>query len=81
MHYNEFKTAVLNATTGEVNVYDSQKAPSFVDAPITSSAANSLNEFFGRYSQGWWNQTMFGAKKMSKFQLKMVFMHQDKLRR
>ena len=63
MHYNEFKTAVLNATTGEVNVYDSQKAPSFVDAPITSSAANSLNEFFGRYSQGWWNQTMFGAKK------------------
>ena len=25
MHYNEFKTAVLNATTGEVNVYDSQK--------------------------------------------------------
>ncbi|MGH2189552.1 DNA-binding protein, partial [Enterococcus faecium] len=27
MHYNEFKTAVLNATTGEVNVYDRQKAP------------------------------------------------------
>ena len=25
MHYNEFKRAVLNATTGEVNVYDSQK--------------------------------------------------------
>ncbi|KAF1298817.1 DNA-binding protein [Enterococcus sp. JM4C] len=63
MNYNEFKTAVLNATTGEVKVYDSLEAPSFVDAPITSAAANSINEYFGRYSQGWWNQTMFGAKK------------------
>ncbi len=63
MHYNDFKTAVLDATTGEVKVYDSQKAPEFVDAPITSAAANSINEFFGRYSQGWWNQTTFGAKK------------------
>ncbi|MBM7689066.1 DNA-binding protein [Enterococcus ureilyticus] len=63
MNYNEFKTAVLNATTGEVKVYNSHDAPAFVDAPITSSAANSINEYFGRYSQGWWNQTMFGAKK------------------
>ncbi|MEI5990853.1 hypothetical protein A5881_002358 [Enterococcus termitis] len=63
MNYNEFKTAVLNATTGEVKVYNSKEAPKFVDAPITSSAANSINEYFGRYSQGWWNQTMFGAKK------------------
>ncbi len=63
MNYNEFKTAVLNATTGKVKVYDSKDAPKFVDAPITSSAANSINEYFGRYSQGWWNQTMFGAKK------------------
>lgn len=63
MHYNEFKTAVLNAQTGEAKLYNSTKAPKFVDAPITSAAANSMNEFFGRYSQGWWNQTMFGAKK------------------
>ncbi|WP_207696136.1 hypothetical protein DOK67_0000662 [Enterococcus sp. DIV0212c] len=63
MNYDEFKTAVLNAATGEVKVYDSKEAPSFVDAPITSSAANSINEYFGRYSQGWWNQTIFGAKK------------------
>lgn len=63
MNYNEFKTAVLNATTGEVKIYDSKKAPDFVDAPITSAAANSINEYFGRYSQGWWNQTIFGAKK------------------
>lgn len=63
MHYNEFKTAVLNASTGEVKLYDSKKAPAFVDAPITSAAANSMNEYFGQYSQGWWNQTMFGSKK------------------
>lgn len=63
MHYDEFKTAVLNAQTGEVKLYDSPKAPKFVDAPITSAAANSMNEYFGRYSQGWWNQFIFGAKK------------------
>lgn len=63
MHYNEFKTAVLNAQTGEAKLYKSSAAPKFIDAPITSAAANSMNEFFGRYSQGWWNQTMFGAKK------------------
>lgn len=63
MHYDEFKTAVLNAQTGDVKLYDNAKAPAFVDAPLTSAAANSMNEFFGRYSQGWWNQFIFGAKK------------------
>lgn len=63
MHFDHFKTAVLNAETGEVNLYDSEKAPSFIDAPITSAAANRLNEYYGRYSQGWWNQFIFGAKK------------------
>ncbi len=63
MHYDDFKTAVLNAQTGDVKLYDSSKAPKFVDAPITSAAANSMNEFFGRYGQGWWNQFIFGAKK------------------
>lgn len=63
MHYDEFKTAVLNAQTGDVKLYDNDKAPKFVDAPLTSAAANSMNEFFGRYSQGWWNQFIFGAKK------------------
>lgn len=63
MHYDEFKTAVLNAQTGEVKLYDSKEAPKFVDAPITSAAANSMNEYFGRYGQGWWNQFIFGAKK------------------
>lgn len=63
MHYDNFKTAVLNAQTGAVKLYDSKKAPAFVDAPITSAAANSMNEFFGRYGQGWWNQFIFGAKK------------------
>lgn len=63
MHYDEFKTAVLNAQTGDVKLYDNTEAPAFVDAPITSAAANSMNEFFGRYSNGWWNQFIFGAKK------------------
>ncbi|GMA70461.1 hypothetical protein GCM10025879_17070 [Leuconostoc litchii] len=63
MKFNEFKTAVLNAQTGEVKVYQANKAPKFVDAPITSSAANKMNEFYGRYQNGWWNQTSFGAKR------------------
>ena len=63
MHYNEFKTAVLNSQTGSVKLYDSTKAPEFVDAPITAAAADSMNSYYGRYSDGWWNQTSFGAKK------------------
>lgn len=63
MKFNEFKTAVLNAQTGEVKIYAANKAPKFIDAPITSSAANKMNEFYGRYQKGWWNQTSFGAKR------------------
>lgn len=63
MHYDEFKTAVLNAQTGEVKLYEAKNAPEFVDAPITSSSADSMNTYFGRYGEGWWNQSMFGAKK------------------
>ncbi|WP_294976881.1 DNA-binding protein [uncultured Leuconostoc sp.] len=63
MKFNEFKTAVLNAQTGNVEIYAADKAPKFIDAPITSSAANQMNEFYGRYQKGWWNQTSFGAKR------------------
>lgn len=63
MKFNEFKTAVLNAQTGEVKVYEANHAPKFIDAPITSAAANQMNEFYGRYQKGWWNQTSFGAKR------------------
>lgn len=63
MKFNEFKTAVLNAQTGEVKVYEANHAPQFIDAPITSAAANQMNEFYGRYQKGWWNQTSFGAKR------------------
>ena len=63
MKFNEFKTAVLNAQTGEVKIYAANKAPKFIDAPITSSVANKMNEFYGRYQKGWWNQTSFGAKR------------------
>ncbi|MGO2917819.1 MAG: DNA-binding protein, partial [Leuconostoc falkenbergense] len=56
-------TSVLNAQTGEVKIYAANKAPKFIDAPITSSAANKMNEFYGRYQKGWWNQTSFGAKR------------------
>ncbi|MBZ5961147.1 DNA-binding protein [Leuconostoc gelidum subsp. gasicomitatum] len=63
MKFNEFKTAVLNAQTGEVKIYDANHAPQFIDAPITSAAANQMNEFYGRYQKGWWNQTSFGAKR------------------
>ncbi|HEY4399839.1 MAG TPA: DNA-binding protein [Lactobacillaceae bacterium] len=63
MRFDQFKTAVLNAQTGVVKLYDADKAPKFVDAPITASAANAMNEFYGRYGRGWWNQTSFGAKR------------------
>lgn len=63
MHFNELKTAVLNTQTGDVKLYDAKKAPKFVDAPITSSAANQMNEYYGRYVNGWINQSIFGSKR------------------
>lgn len=63
MHFNELKTAVLNTVTGEVKLYNAKDAPSFVDAPITASAANKMNEYYGRYANGWINQSFFGSKR------------------
>ncbi|MDR1568081.1 MAG: DNA-binding protein [Streptococcaceae bacterium] len=63
MHFNELKTAVLNTITGDVKLYDAKKTPSFIDAPITASAASQMNEYYGRYVNGWLNQSWFGSKR------------------
>lgn len=60
-NFSKFKVSVINAVTGEVKVYDIKDAPEFINAPITSGIASTLNEYFGKFKHGYWN-THFGKK-------------------
>ncbi|MGY3765849.1 DNA-binding protein [Vagococcus vulneris] len=54
-HYNEFKVGVLNSVTGKTDVYELKDTPKFIDAPLTSAVASSMNNFYGLYGKGWLN--------------------------
>ncbi|MEG0550768.1 MAG: DNA-binding protein [Vagococcus sp.] len=53
--YDKFKVAVLNSESGETKVYDLKDAPTEIDAPLTSSIASSMNNYYGKYGKGWLN--------------------------
>ncbi|UOQ44529.1 DNA-binding protein [Halobacillus salinarum] len=58
---NEVKVAVVDPVTGEVQNYDTDKSPSFIDGPISSEMAADENSYFGKYVHGWLN-SIFGKK-------------------
>ncbi len=45
--------AVVDPVTSEVTLYDVERAPAFVDGPISSELASDENEYFGKYVHGW----------------------------
>ncbi len=53
--YDKFKVAVLNTETGKTKIYDLKDVPSEIDAPLTSSVASSMNNYYGKYGKGWLN--------------------------
>ncbi len=53
--------AVVDPVTSEVTLYDVERAPAFVDGPISSELASDENEYFGKYVHGWLN-SIFGKK-------------------
>lgn len=62
-YFNRYRVALLNAVTGDVKVYDLKDVPKFVDAPLTSKVAQEMNQFYGKYGDGWWN-SFFGQKNV-----------------
>lgn len=53
--YDKFKVGVLNSVTGQAKVYDLKDTPEYIDAPLTSAVASSMNNYFGKYGKGWLN--------------------------
>lgn len=63
VNYKKIKAVVLNATTGESKIYDLKDVPEFVNGSISPKLASSMNEVFGNYSLGLWNN-IFGKKNV-----------------
>lgn len=58
---SKLKVAVVNPQTGNVKLYDTDKAPQFIDGSISSEMASDENVYFGKYVHGWLN-SVFGKR-------------------
>ncbi len=58
---SKLKVAVVNPQTGNVEFYDTDKAPEFIDGSISSEMASDENIYFGKYVHGWLN-SVFGKR-------------------
>ena len=55
VNWSRLQIVVMNAQTGSVKSYSTDKLPKFIDEGITSSIANNINRDFGKYRYGFWN--------------------------
>lgn len=55
VNWSRLQIVVMNAQTGSVKSYSTDKLPKFIDEGITSSIANNINSDFGKYRYGFWN--------------------------
>lgn len=62
-NYKKLHVVVMNAQTGKQNTYSLNNIPKFVDEGITSDAASTMNEVFGKYKNGFWNFSRTGVIK------------------
>ncbi|CQR46822.1 hypothetical protein BN1058_01097 [Paraliobacillus sp. PM-2] len=58
---NALKVAVVDPNTGGVSLYETEKAPAFIEGSISSEIASLQNNFFGKYVHGWFN-SKFGKR-------------------
>lgn len=58
---SDLYVAVVDPVTGDVTKYKTDKAPEFIDGPVSSEMASRENEYFGKYVHGWLN-SIFGKK-------------------
>ncbi|GGM40134.1 hypothetical protein GCM10011351_27810 [Paraliobacillus quinghaiensis] len=55
------KVAVIDPVTGDLSLYDTDKAPEFIEGSVSSELAEQQNNYFGKYVHGWLN-SVFGKK-------------------
>lgn len=58
---NEISVALVDPVSGDVETYDADQAPEFVEGSVSSELASIENEYFGKYVNGWLN-SIFGKK-------------------
>ena len=56
INYQKLRVIVMNAVTGTTKTYKLANLPKFVDEGITSDVAAELNNNYGSYQHGFWNQ-------------------------
>lgn len=55
INYKSLHVVVLNAKTGDTQLYTAAGAPKFINESIASSTAAEMNEIFGWYGNGYFN--------------------------
>lgn len=55
------KAVVIDPQTGDLKMYDADKAPEFIEGSISSEMATLENKYFGKYIHGWLN-SLFGKR-------------------
>ena len=59
VNYSKLHVVVLNAKTGKAKLYQLKHLPKWIDEGITTEVADSMNQAFGEYQDGWFNFTFF----------------------
>ncbi|OQM44712.1 DNA-binding protein [Anoxybacillus sp. UARK-01] len=59
--FDEIKVVVIDPETGKMEMYDTEKAPEFIEGSVSSEIATMENHYFGKYVHGWLN-SVFGKK-------------------
>lgn len=54
---------MVQPVTGEIKFYEIDKMPGWVDRVFPRHYLKSFLNYWGEYSEGWWNSTVFGAKR------------------
>ncbi|MFD1067531.1 DNA-binding protein [Oceanobacillus locisalsi] len=55
------RVVVIDPVTGDMNAYQTDEAPAFIDGSVSSEMASVTNDYFGKYIHGWLN-SMFGKR-------------------
>ena len=63
VNWSKLNIVVMNAQTGSVKSYSTDKLPKFIDEGITTGIANEINNDFGKYKYGFWNWSKTGVMK------------------
>ncbi|WP_018934067.1 hypothetical protein [Gracilibacillus lacisalsi] len=57
----DLKVVVIDPTSGDMQMFDTNEAPEFIEGSVSSEMATLENNYFGKYIHGWLN-SVFGKR-------------------